>query len=104
MGHKVTRRLFLGAGAAAGALARGIMPGRSSGQGEEVSDTPVPSKRVSNSPNIEDYATIEAYANGVPVYSFGNVAYVYGVSPDLFPGAVMQEGNTQPAVKIKPKK
>ncbi len=52
---------------------------------------------------IEDYATIEAYCAGVPVYAFGYTC-VYGVSPDLLPGAVLQEGNTHPIVKVAPKK
>jgi hypothetical protein len=41
---------------------------------------------------IEDYATIEAYCNDVPVYAFG-YTYVYGVSPDLLEGVVLQDGN-----------
>lgn len=40
---------------------------------------------------------------GVPVYSFGNV-YVYGVSPDLQPGTVIQENNKDQPTKIQPKK
>ena len=54
-------------------------------------------------PAMEDYATIEAECGGVPVYAFG-YTLVYGVSPDLMPGAVLQEGNTSPALKIRPKK
>ena len=56
-------------------------------------------------PSIEDYATIEAYIGKeeTPVYAFG-YTYVYGVGPDLLPGVVMQEGNTNPVVKFKPKK
>ena len=54
--------------------------------------------------NFEDYALIEAYVDGVPVYSLGNIAYIYGLSPDLMPGAVMQQGNNNPFIKIKPKK
>jgi len=55
-------------------------------------------------PRIEDYATIESRAGGVPVYSFSNLVYVYGQSPYLLPDAVIQRGNTNPVVKIKPKK
>jgi hypothetical protein len=56
-------------------------------------------------PRIEDYATIEAYVGKeeVPVYAFG-YTYVYGVSPELLPGAVMQEGDRNPVLKLKPKK
>ncbi|MBM3242774.1 discoidin domain-containing protein [Candidatus Poribacteria bacterium] len=54
-------------------------------------------------PNIEDYATIEAYVGDVPVYAFG-YTYIYGVSPDLLPGVVMQEENSNEIVKFKPKK
>ncbi|MBI2844079.1 MAG: discoidin domain-containing protein [Armatimonadetes bacterium] len=54
-------------------------------------------------PKIEDYATIEAYVRGLPVYSFGYTS-VYSVSPDLLRGMVMQEGNTHPVVKFTPRK
>ena len=53
---------------------------------------------------FEDYATIEGWCKGVPVWSFGNVMYVYGISPDLLPGVVMQQGNTRGVEKIRPKK
>ena len=56
------------------------------------------------SPTIEDYATIEAVVNGEPVYSFNNLCYIYGISPSLLPDARMQNGNTHPMTKIKPKK
>jgi heme/copper-type cytochrome/quinol oxidase subunit 2 len=55
-------------------------------------------------PSIEEYATIESTVSGVPVYSFSSIVYIYGVSPDILPGIVMQEGNANPKVKIKPKK
>ena len=61
-------------------------------------------KSNSGAPNFEEYATIEAECDGVPVYSLGNITYIYGVSPDPIPGAVMQKGNGNPWVKIKPKK
>lgn len=56
-------------------------------------------------PSVEDYATIEAYVgkDETPVYAFG-YTYIYGLSPDLQPGAVMQIGNNNPIVKFKPKK
>ena len=54
-------------------------------------------------PSIEDYATIEAYYGDTPVYAFG-YTYVYGISPDLMPGAELQTGNTNPKTKIPPKK
>ena len=55
-------------------------------------------------PKMEDFATIESISNGVPIYSFNNIMYVYGQSPDLCPGLKMQEGNTHPVTKIKLKK
>lgn len=60
---------------------------------------------VKGEPAIEDYATIEAYIGPeeTPVYAFG-YTFVYGVGPDLQPGAALQEGNTKPVVKFKPKK
>ena len=54
-------------------------------------------------PSIEDYATIEAYVGEVPVYAFG-YTYVYGVGPDLLPGVIMQDQNTNAVTKFKPKK
>ena len=59
---------------------------------------------VTREPDFEDYAPIEAYVDGTPVYSLGNIAYIYGLSPDLLPGAMMQQGNNNPVIKIKPKK
>ena len=54
-------------------------------------------------PSIEDYATVEAYCEGVPVYAFG-YTYIYGISPSLLPEVVLQRDNRHPAVKIRPKK
>jgi len=59
---------------------------------------------AASSPGLEDYATIESMVGGVPVFSFGNLVYVYGQSPDLLPGSVIQRGNAKAAVKIRPKK
>jgi hypothetical protein len=53
--------------------------------------------------DLSKWATVEAHDNGVPVYAFG-YTYVYGVSPDIRPGVVLQEGNDAPAKKIQPKK
>ncbi len=55
-------------------------------------------------PNFADYASVEAISNGEPVFSLDNMMYIYGVSPELMPGVVMQEGNNRPLVKIQPKK
>ena len=42
---------------------------------------------LQKSPAIEDYVTVEAICDGVPVYSFSNLIYVYGQSPDFYPDA-----------------
>jgi len=55
-------------------------------------------------PPMEDYAAVEAVCEGVPVYSFSNLIYVYGQSPDLYPSAGLQENNSNPISKIKLKK
>ena len=55
-------------------------------------------------PKFEDYASVEARVNGEPIYGLDYMMYIYGISPDLMPEIVMQEGNTHPQVKIKPKK
>ena len=54
-------------------------------------------------PTIEDYATIEAYVDGVPVYAFG-YTYIYGQSPDLLDGVIIQKDNANPITKLKLKK
>ena len=54
--------------------------------------------------SIEDYASMEAVCAGVPVYSFGNLIYVHGESPDFYPGARYQEGNQNAVSKLKLKK
>jgi len=59
---------------------------------------------VRRTPDFEDYATIETYADGVPVYSLGNLVFFYGVSPEVLADVEMQKENTNPKVKIKPKK
>lgn len=56
------------------------------------------------SPRLEEYASVEAISQGHPVYGFDYMMYVYGVSPDLFPGNVLQEGNTNTPTKIRLKK
>lgn len=69
----------------------------------EGMDEAIPTPRP-GVPNIEDYATIEGYTKGAPIYSFGNIASIYGVSPDLLPLSEMQAGNTNVKTRIKPKK
>ena len=54
--------------------------------------------------SIENYASVEAICGGVPVYSFGNLIYVHGQSPDFYPGAKYQAGNSNAISKLKLKK
>jgi len=54
--------------------------------------------------SIEDHASVEAICDGIPVYSFNKLIYIYGQSPDFYPGAIAQEDNRNPAVKLKLKK
>ena len=54
--------------------------------------------------SIEDYASVESICDGVPVYSFNNLIYVYGQSPDFYPGVKMQKSNDNPVTKLKLKK
>ena len=68
-----------------------------------ASGQPDENPRTSWTPDITDYATVEANCQGVPVYAFG-YTYVYGVGPDFQPAAVLQEGNAAAAIKIQPKK
>ena len=53
--------------------------------------------------SIEDYATVEGYCEGVPVYAFG-YTYIYGVSPTLIPNVNWQRGNNARPTKVIPKK
>jgi hypothetical protein len=46
---------------------------------------------------------VRSMTNGVPVYSFGDT-FIYGVSPDLAEGSVLQEGNHAKPRKIQPRK
>ncbi len=56
------------------------------------------------SPGFDEYASVEALSQGYPVYGFDYMMYIYGISPDLMPHNMMQEGNRSPRVKIRPKK
>ena len=58
----------------------------------------------SGPPSFEEYASVEAVSQGEPVYGFDYMMYVYGIGPDLMPETVMQEGNRNARVKIRPKK
>ena len=98
MKGKITRRRFLETGVA-GTVSSVAASQADSRRTEQETNQP-----ATKAPNFEDYASIEAYANGFPVYSLGNMAYIYGVSPDLYPEATMQEANPNAKVKIKPKK
>ena len=55
-------------------------------------------------PDITDYATVESSCDGVPVYSFHHLIYIYGQSPELVPGMVWQDNNSFPVSKIELKK
>ncbi|MBN1918229.1 MAG: hypothetical protein JW889_09990 [Verrucomicrobia bacterium] len=54
------------------------------------------------SPTIEDFATVEATCDGVPVYAYG-YTYIHGVSPDFIPGLTWQKGS-KASGKLVPKK
>jgi hypothetical protein len=69
-----------------------------------VSKGGFPPYQIQSRPGVEEYATLEAISNGAPVWSFSNLCYIYGASPDLMPGLEMQEGNQHPREKIKLKK
>jgi hypothetical protein len=91
------------AGPLPGASAR-IRGNEQGGPELTVSKDGFPPYQIQSHPGVEEYATLEAMANGAPVWSFSNLCYIYGASPDLMPGLVMQEGNQHPPEKIKLKK
>jgi hypothetical protein len=62
------------------------------------------SRSGTSSPSIEEYASVEAMSQGHPIYGFDYMMYIYGVSPDLLPDSILQEGNSRPRAKIPPKK
>jgi len=98
MSPRITRRHFLGTCVA------GTVTGVIATPANSVGAQPRTNEPASQSPNFEDYSTIEAYGGGFPVYSLGNVTYIYGVSLDIYPDGVMPEDNANPRVKIEPKK
>ena len=69
-----------------------------------VSKDGFPPYQIQGKLGMEEFATMEAISSGAPVWSFSNLCYIYGASPDLMPGLVMQEGNRHPLEKIKLKK
>ena len=73
-----------------------VEPAQFQANSEATSDGP--------SPSIEEFASVEAISQGHPVYGFDYMMYIYGVSPDLFPDNVLQEGNRKPRAKIPLKK
>ena len=54
--------------------------------------------------SVLEYATVEAVCRGVPVYSFDNLIYVYGESPDFYKITGLQDGSAHKPEKIKLKK
>lgn len=46
---------------------------------------------------------LRAVCNGVPLYGYG-YSYIYGHSPDFFPGSTIQKGNAAPVRKLAPRK
>ena len=52
-----------------------------------VSRNGYPPYQIQDHPAVEEYATMEAITNGVPVWSFSNLCYIYGEGPDLMPGS-----------------
>ncbi len=88
-----------------GSLSMISCKGRSKKEEElAVSKDGFPPYQIQAQPGVEEYATMEAITNGAPVWSFSNLCYIYGASPDLMPGLVMQEGNQHPLNKITLKK
>jgi hypothetical protein len=86
-----------------------IISGREGGEDQggtelTVSKNGFPPYQIQSQPGVEEYATMEAISNSAPVWSFSSLCYIYGASPDLMPGLVMQEGNRHPLEKIKLKK
>lgn len=61
--------------------AMGLFAGWFAGLGHGVEET-IPTPKP-GPPSIEEYATIEGYCQGAPIYSFSNIDYVYGIGPDL---------------------
>ena len=61
-------------------------------------------KEIKKIKKIEDYASVEAICGGVSVYSFSNLIYIYGQSPDFYPGVEYQAGNENQISKIELKK
>ncbi len=69
--------------------------------------SPLPALRANpagRTPDFREYATVEARTDGVGVYSFSNLMYVFGQSPDLNPGAILQDGNANLIAKLKLKR
>src|SRR5215471_15841029 len=69
-----------------------------------VSKDGFPPLQVQAHPGVEEYSTVEAITDGVPVWSFSNLCYIYGAGPELMPGIVMQRDNQHPLAKIELKK
>lgn len=55
-----------------------------------VSKDGFPPYQIQDHPGVQEYATLEAISNGVPVWSFSNLYYIYGGPPDLIRRVVMR--------------
>ena len=89
MKARITRRRFLKTGGA-GVVATAVIPS----EYDPLRAKQKAELTTRGSPDFEGYATVEAYADEVPVYSLGNIVFLYGVSPNFLSDVVMQNGHS----------